>query len=68
MDNLILIVFICIGKFIRIQKVKESRYLGLIWFSVYSSPFIMLCLGSIELDHVIHESCYKGTIIFKIIL
>ena len=28
-----------------------------------SSPFITLCLGSIELDHVISEPCYKGIIL-----
>ena len=27
------------------------------------SPFIMLCLGSIGMDSVISESCYKGTIL-----
>ena len=31
------------------------------YFQVRGSPFIMLlCLGSIELDHVISELCYKG--------
>ena len=25
--------------------------------------FIMLCLGSIGIDHVISESCYKETIL-----
>ena len=29
---------------------------------VQGSPFIMLCLGSIELDRVISEPCYKGII------
>ena len=29
------------------------------------SPFIMLCFGSIEIDHVISELCYKGTILQK---
>ena len=27
------------------------------------SPFITLCLGSIEMEHVISEPCYKGTIL-----
>ena len=27
------------------------------------SPFIMQCLGSIEMDCVISEPCYKGTIL-----
>ena len=27
------------------------------------SPFIMLCLGSIGMDCVTRESCYKGTIL-----
>ena len=26
------------------------------------SPFIMLCMGSMGMDCVIRESCYKGTI------
>ena len=30
---------------------------------VQGSPFIMLCLGSIELDRVISEPCYKGIIL-----
>ena len=31
--------------------------------NVQGSPFIMLCLGSIELDRVISELCYKGIIL-----
>ena len=27
------------------------------------SPFITLCLGSIIMNHVISELCYKGTIL-----
>ena len=34
---------------------------------VQSSPFIMLCLGSIELDRVISEPCYKGIIYIETI-
>ena len=30
---------------------------------VQGSPFITLCLGPIELDHVISEPCYKGIIL-----
>ena len=30
---------------------------------VQGSPFITLCLGSIELDGVISEPCYKGIIL-----
>ena len=30
---------------------------------VQRSPFIMLCLGSVELDRVISEPCYKGIIL-----
>ena len=30
--------------------------------SIQGSPFITLCLGSIELDRVISELCYKGII------
>ena len=30
---------------------------------VQCSPFIMLCLGSIGMDHVISEPCYKGAIL-----
>ena len=30
---------------------------------IQGSPFIMLCLGSIELDRVISEPCYKGIIL-----
>ena len=33
-----------------------------LWY-VQGSPFITLCLGSIELDHVISEPCYKGIIL-----
>ena len=32
-------------------------------FKVKGSPFITLCLGSIELDRVISEPCYKGIIL-----
>ena len=27
------------------------------------SPFIMLCLGSLEMDRVIREQCYKVTVV-----
>ena len=30
---------------------------------IQRSPFITLCLGSIELDRVISEPCYKGIIL-----
>ena len=30
-------------------------------------PFITLLLGSIGMDHVIIESCYKGTTFMKIL-
>ena len=30
---------------------------------IQGSPFITLCLGSIELDRVISEPCYKGIIL-----
>ena len=30
---------------------------------VQGSPFITLCLGSIELNRVISEPCYKGIIL-----
>ena len=29
------------------------------------SPFIMLCLGSIEMDRVITKPCYKGIILYR---
>ena len=32
---------------------------------VHGSPFITLCLGSIELDCVISEPCYKGIISYR---
>ena len=31
--------------------------------TIQGSPFITLCLGSIELDRVISEPCYKGIIL-----
>ena len=34
-------------------------------FALQGSPFITLCLGSIELDRVISEPCYKRTIILR---
>ena len=34
----------------------------LIVVKMQCSPFITLCLGFIGMDHVISESCYKGTI------
>ena len=43
------------------QKLKIKSHL--IYFSVEDSPFITLCLGSIELDHVISEPCYKRIIL-----
>ena len=30
---------------------------------IQGSPFITLCLGSIKLDRVISEPCYKGIIL-----
>ena len=30
---------------------------------IQGSPFITLCLGSIELDRVISEPCYKGILL-----
>ena len=33
--------------------------------SVHVSPFITLCLGSIGMDTVLSELCYKGTILQK---
>ena len=32
---------------------------------VQGSPFITPCLGSIELDRVISELCYKGIILYR---
>ena len=32
-------------------------------YNIQGSPFITLCLGSIELDPVISEPCYKGIVL-----
>ena len=32
---------------------------------IQCSPLIMLCLGSIGLEHFISEPCYKGTILLR---
>ena len=40
---------------------------GIISFrnNIQGSPFLTLCLGSIELDRVISELCYKGIILYR---
>ena len=37
--------------------------LPLIAFVIYKAVPLLLCLGSIELDRVISEPCYKGIIL-----
>ena len=32
---------------------------------IHFNPFIILSLGSIEMDHVISELCYKGVVLQK---
>ena len=32
-------------------------------YNIQYSPFLTLCMGSIGIDLVISESCYKGTIL-----
>ena len=41
------------------EKVETS------FSQLQGSPFVMLCLGSIELDCVISEPCYKGIILLR---
>ena len=43
------------------RSLEEEENASLI--AVQGSPFITLCLGSIELDSVISEPCYKGIIL-----
>ena len=42
-----------------------STLANILIFPVQHSPFIMLCLGHIGMDHAISESCDKGTILQK---
>ena len=44
---------------------KYMRSFGQIVNTGQCSPFKTLCLGSIGMDHVISESCYKGTNFIK---
>ena len=39
---------------------RTTRHKKFKQYKVQGSPFIMLCLGFIELDRVISELCYKG--------
>ena len=42
---------------------ENYEELSLNYHKLHGSPFITLCLGSIELDRVISELCYKGIIL-----
>ena len=42
---------------------NKSQHLGFLSNNIQGSPFITLCLGSIELDGVISEPSYKGIIL-----
>ena len=45
-----------------IGDVIDSLLFGLN-VQIHFGPFIMLCLGSIEMDRVVSEPCYKGTVL-----
>ena len=48
----------------KVMWVRADPQFTCVFLNKYS-PFITLCLGSIELDHVISELCYKGIILLR---
>ena len=53
------------GRFMVLSQPSRCKFTLKLPLKVQCSPFVMLCLGYMGLDHVISEFCFKGAILHR---